>query len=104
MRYNSGTRRGGRLNNPCKLPMQKLFCSVRGKSASWGSMVFTLMVASFVSGFLLARFNVFGALGATAICASVSSFIYVEINGLTLAHVLETTLATVFALQAGYLV
>jgi hypothetical protein len=67
-------------------------------------MVFALIVASFVLGFLLARFNVSGALVATAICAGVSSFIYVVTNGLTLAHVLVTSLATVFAIQVGYLV
>jgi hypothetical protein len=84
--------------------MQKLYCSIRREStAGWGSSVFALMVASFVLGFLLSRFNVFAALVATAICA-VSSFIYVVISDLTLAHVLLTSLATAFVLQVGYLV
>jgi hypothetical protein len=65
--------------------------------------VFALMVAGLVLGFLLARFNVFAALVATAICA-VSSFTYVVISDLTLAHVLLTSLATAFVLQVGYLV
>jgi hypothetical protein len=65
--------------------------------------VFALMVASLILGFLLARFNVFAALVATAICA-VSSFIYDMTSDQTLAHFLPASLATAFVLQVGYLV
>jgi hypothetical protein len=83
--------------------MQKLYCSIRREStAGWGFSVFAFIVASLVLGFLLARFNVFAALVATAMCA-VSSFIYVVISDLTLAHVLLTSLTTAFVLQVGYL-
>ena len=61
------------------------------------------MAASFILGLLLARFNVFGALVATAICA-VSSFICVVISNLTLAQALVVSLAMAFVLQVGYLV
>jgi len=61
------------------------------------------MAASFILGFLLARFNVFGALVATAICA-VGSFIYVLVSDLTLAQSFVMSLATAFVLQVGYLV
>jgi hypothetical protein len=72
-------------------------------TAGWGFSVFALIVASLVLGFLLARFNVFAALVATAMCA-VISFIYVVISDLTLAHILLTSLTTAFVLQVGYLV
>src|SRR5215472_6074495 len=61
-----------------------------------GSLVFALMAASFMLGFLLARFNVFGALVATAICATISSFICAVISHLTLAQTLVISLATAF--------
>ena len=83
--------------------LQKLYCSIRRESAAgWGSFVFALMAASFILGFLLARFNVFGALVATAICTVISLFICVVISSLTLLLVMS--LATAFVLQAGYLV
>ena len=66
--------------------------------------MFALMAASFILGFLLARFNVFGALVATAICTVISSFMFVVISNLTLAQALVMSLATAFVLQAGYLV
>src|SRR5215831_1428998 len=85
--------------------LQKLYCSIRRESAAgWGSFVFALMAASFILGFLLARFNVFGALVATAICTVISSFMSVVISNLTLAQALVMSLATAFVLQAGYLV
>jgi xanthine/uracil/vitamin C permease (AzgA family) len=62
------------------------------------------MAACFILGFLLMRFNVFGALVATAICTVISSFIYVVISNLTLAQALVMSLATAFVLQVGYLV
>ena len=65
--------------------------------------MFALMAASFILGVLLARFNVFGALVATAICA-VSSFIYVVVSDLAMAQSLVLSLATAFLLQVGYLV
>ena len=65
--------------------------------------MFALMAASFILGLVLARFNVFGALVATAICA-VSSFIYVVISDLAVAQALVLSLATAFLLQVGYLV
>jgi ABC-type arginine/histidine transport system permease subunit len=65
--------------------------------------VFALMLVSLVVGFLLARFNVFAASVATAICA-VSSLIYVAISDPTPAQVLLTLLAPAFALQVGYLI
>lgn len=66
--------------------------------------MFALMAASFILGFLLVRFNVFGALVATAICTVISSFICVVISNLTLAQALVMSLATAFVLQVGYLV
>jgi hypothetical protein len=65
--------------------------------------VFALILISLVVGFLLARFNVFAALAATAICA-VSSLIYVAISDPSPARVLLTLLAPAFALQVGYLI
>ena len=65
--------------------------------------MFALMAASFILGVLLARFNVFGALVATAICA-ISSFIYVVISDLALAQALVLSLATAFVVQVGYLI
>jgi hypothetical protein len=85
--------------------LQKLYFSIRRESAAgWGSFVFALMAASFILGFLLVRFNVLGALVATAICTVLSSFIYVVISNLTLAQALVMSLATAFVLQVGYLV
>ena len=95
--------------------MQKLHCSnrcelevvVRHPSQInrrlGGSLVLALMAASFILGVLLARFNVFGALIATAICA-VSSFICVVVSDLAMAQALVLSLATAFLLQVGYLV
>jgi len=65
--------------------------------------VFALMLVGLVVGFLLARFNVFGALVATAICA-VSSLIWFAINDPTPAQILLTLLAPAFALEVGYLI
>ena len=70
-----------------------------------GVSVFALIIVIIVSlvlGFLLARFNVFAALVATALCA-VSSFIYAVTRDLTLAHSLLTSFATALVLQVGYL-
>ena len=61
------------------------------------------MAASFILGLLLARFNVFGALVAAAIC-TVSSFICVVISNPTVAQALVVSLAMAFVLQVGYLV
>jgi hypothetical protein len=72
-------------------------------SRGLGFSLFALMLVSLVLGFLLARFNVFAALVATAICAA-GSFIFVAISDPTPTHVLLTLLAPAFALQAGYLV
>jgi hypothetical protein len=65
--------------------------------------VVALVVASLVLGLFLARFNVFAALVATAICV-IGSFIYDMTSGLTLAHFQLASLAPAFVLQVGYLV
>jgi hypothetical protein len=72
-------------------------------TAGWGSSVFALTLICLVLGIFLARFNVFAALIATAICA-VSTLIYVLITDPTPAYVLLTPLVPAFALQVGYLV
>jgi hypothetical protein len=68
-----------------------------------GVSVLALVIVSLVLGFLLARFNVFAALVATALCA-VSCFIYTVTSDFTLGYSLLTSLATALALQVGYLV
>jgi hypothetical protein len=81
-----------------------MYCSIRRESPqAGGSSVFALMLIGLVLGIFLARFNVFAALVATAICA-VSSLIYVAMSDPTPAQVLLTLLGPAFALQVGYLV
>lgn len=80
-----------------------MYCGIRSESPQVGGLsVFALILVSLVLGILLARFNVFAVLVATAACALVS-LIYALISDPTPAHVLLAALPA-FALQIGYLV
>jgi hypothetical protein len=65
--------------------------------------VFAIMVAGFVFGMLLARFNIFAALIGAAICAA-GSFVYEISRDVASAQALLAGLGAAFALQLGYLV
>jgi len=65
------------------------------------SWISALMIAALALGFLLARFNVFALVLASAILVAVFTFYLVQ--DATLVHSILLSLATAFSVQIGYL-
>ena len=63
--------------------------------------ILALMLAALVSGFLLARLNVFALTLASALLAALVMFYFME--NATLVHSILLSLATAFIVQIGYL-